>query len=160
MNRIVEILPNKEALIQRSLELVLAKMQSAIAERGMGTIALAGGSTPKPLYKKLAQQNLQWDKIHVFWGDERYVPPTHPDSNEGMARQAWLDQVPSTKRICRRSSAFNRGNFLPWILSFLVWEMMDTRLPCSPILKRLRCAIAWLPLAIKMDNPESPSPLL
>jgi 6-phosphogluconolactonase len=94
MNRIVEILPNKEALIQRSLELVLAKMQSAIAERGMGTIALAGGSTPKPLYEKLAQQNLQWDKIHVFWGDERYVPPTHPDSNEGMARKAWLDQVP------------------------------------------------------------------
>lgn len=94
MNRTVEVLPDKAALIQRSLELVLAKMQEAIAQRGICTIALAGGSTPKPLYEKLAQQNLPWDKIHVFWGDERYVPATHPDSNEGMARHAWLDKVP------------------------------------------------------------------
>lgn len=94
MNKVVEVLPDKEALIQRSLELVLSKMQEAIAQRGTCTIALAGGSTPKPLYEKIAQQNLPWDKIHVFWGDERYVPPTHPDSNEGMARQAWLDKVP------------------------------------------------------------------
>jgi 6-phosphogluconolactonase len=94
MNRVVEVLPDKEALIQRSLELVLANLQEAIAQRGIGTIALSGGSTPKPLYEQLAQQNLAWDKIHVFWGDERYVPPIHPDSNEGMARQAWLDQVP------------------------------------------------------------------
>lgn len=94
MNRVVEVLPDKAALIQRSLDLVLSKIQEAIAQRGICTIALAGGSTPKPLYEKIAQQNLPWDKIHVFWGDERYVPPTHPDSNEGMARQAWLDQVP------------------------------------------------------------------
>lgn len=94
MNKVVEVLPDKEALIQRSLELVLAKMQAAIAQRGLCTIALSGGSTPKPLYEKIAQQNLPWDRIHVFWGDERYVPPTHPDSNERMARQAWLDQVP------------------------------------------------------------------
>lgn len=94
MNRIVEVLPDKATLIQRSLELVLTKIQEAIAERGICTIALAGGSTPKPLYEQLAQQNLPWEKIHIFWGDERYVPPTHPDSNEGMARQAWLDRVP------------------------------------------------------------------
>ncbi len=94
MNKVVEVLPDKEALIQRSLELVLSKMQEAVVERGICTIALSGGSTPKPLYERIAQQNLPWDKIHVFWGDERYVPPTHPDSNEGMARQAWLDKVP------------------------------------------------------------------
>ncbi len=94
MNRIVEVLPDKAALIQRSLELVLTKMQDAIAQRGICTIALSGGSTPKPLYEQLGQHNLPWDKIHVFWGDERYVPVTHPDSNEGMARKAWLDQVP------------------------------------------------------------------
>jgi 6-phosphogluconolactonase len=90
----VEILPDKAALIQRSLELVLAKLEAAIDERNEFTIALSGGSTPKPLYEALAQQNLPWDKIQVFWGDERYVSPSHPDSNEGMARAAWLNHVP------------------------------------------------------------------
>jgi len=94
MQTIVEVLPDKSALIERSLELVLAKIEDAIAQRGLATIALAGGSTPKPLYEKLAEQDLPWKKIHVFWGDERYVPADHPDSNEGMARRAWLDQVP------------------------------------------------------------------
>ena len=93
MNKIVEVLPDKNALIQRSLAIVVDKMQAAIAARGQCTIALAGGSTPKPLYEQLATQNLPWDKIHVFWGDERYVPSDHPDSNEGMARQTWLDRV-------------------------------------------------------------------
>lgn len=93
MNKIVEVLPDKDALIQRSLAIVLDKMQAAIAARGRCTIALAGGSTPKPLYEQLATQALPWDSIHIFWGDERYVPADHPDSNEGMARQAWLDHV-------------------------------------------------------------------
>lgn len=91
--RKVEVLPDRAALIQRSLELILEKLHSAIAERGVFTIALSGGSTPKPLYEAIAKQNLPWEKIQVFWGDERYVPPNHPDSNEGMARAAWLDQV-------------------------------------------------------------------
>jgi 6-phosphogluconolactonase len=89
----IEILPDKAALVDRSLELVLAAIPQALAERGQFTIALAGGSTPKPLYEKLAEQALPWEKIHVFWGDERYVAPDHPDSNQRMARLAWLDQV-------------------------------------------------------------------
>jgi 6-phosphogluconolactonase len=89
----IEIFPDKPTLVQRALTLVLEKLQLAIADRGRATIALAGGSTPKPLYEGIASQNLPWDKIHVFWGDERYVPPDHPDSNEGMARRAWLDRV-------------------------------------------------------------------
>ncbi|MBD3881238.1 6-phosphogluconolactonase [Phormidium tenue FACHB-886] len=94
MKRMIEVLPTKTALIDRTLEIVLEKLHSAIAERNQFTIALSGGSTPKPLYEAIAAQDLPWDKIHVFWGDERYVPPTHPDSNEGMARQAWLSKVP------------------------------------------------------------------
>lgn len=93
MNKIVEVLPDKAALIQRSLEIVISKITKAIEERGQFTIALAGGSTPKPLYEAMATQNLPWDKIHIFWGDERYVPPDHPDSNQRMARQAMLDRV-------------------------------------------------------------------
>ncbi len=94
MNRSIEVLSNKPQLVNRSLELVLAQVQAAIAQRGVCTIALAGGSTPKPLYEKLAVQDLPWDQLQIFWGDERYVPPSDPDSNEGMARQAWLDHVP------------------------------------------------------------------
>jgi len=90
----IEVLPTLPLLIQRALEIVLAQIQLAIAERGRCTLALAGGSTPKPLYEALAQQDLPWEKLHIFWGDERYVPPDHPDSNLGMARGAWLDRVP------------------------------------------------------------------
>ena len=93
MTPIVEILPDKTALIDKALEVVVAQIKAAIAERGFCTIALAGGSTPKPLYAAISQQDLPWDKIHVFWGDERYVPSDHPDSNEGMARAAWLSHV-------------------------------------------------------------------
>lgn len=93
MQKVVEVLTNREELIARSLSIVRSKIQAAIAERGICTIALAGGSTPEPLYRAIATQDLPWDKIHVFWGDERYVPDDHPDSNQKMARLAWLDQV-------------------------------------------------------------------
>lgn len=93
MNKIVEVLPDKAALIQRALQLTLSKIQTAIAEQGLFTIALSGGSTPKPLYEAIATNQLPWDKIHVFWGDERYVEPDHSDSNQLMARRAWLDSV-------------------------------------------------------------------
>ena len=93
MQKIVEVLPDKEALIKRSLEVILSKIQEAIEKSDRFTIALAGGGTPKPLYEAIATQNLPWEKIHVFWGDERYVPADHPDSNQGMARNAWLNKV-------------------------------------------------------------------
>ncbi len=93
MAKDIEILGDKTALIERGLGLVEQKIASAIQERGQCTIALAGGSTPKPLYEALAHKSLPWEKIHVFWGDERYVAPTHPDSNEKMAREAWLNKV-------------------------------------------------------------------
>ena len=93
MHKTVEVLPDLAALIERSLSIALAKIQTAIESRGLCTIALSGGSTPKPLYEAIAAQQLPWDKIHVFWGDERYVSPDHPDSNQLMARRAWLDSV-------------------------------------------------------------------
>lgn len=92
--RQIEVFPDRHALVARSLELVLQSIPEAIARNGRYTIALAGGSTPKPLYEAIAQQSLPWEQIHVFWGDERYVPHDHPDSNAGMARRAWLDHVP------------------------------------------------------------------
>ncbi|MBR8833233.1 MAG: 6-phosphogluconolactonase [Stigonema ocellatum SAG 48.90 = DSM 106950] len=93
MNKKVEVLPDHKALTARSLLLILSKVETAIQQQGRFTIALSGGSTPKPLYEAIATQKLPWEKIHVFWGDERYVTPDHPDSNQLMACRAWLDHV-------------------------------------------------------------------
>ncbi|UZQ53592.1 6-phosphogluconolactonase [Trichothermofontia sichuanensis B231] len=93
MSPIVEVLPDLAAVVDRALDLLLPRLQAAIAERGLATLALAGGNTPKPLYERLANQTFPWEKVHIFWGDERYVPADHPDSNQRMARHAWLDRV-------------------------------------------------------------------
>ncbi|MFM7560131.1 6-phosphogluconolactonase [Cylindrospermopsis raciborskii] len=94
MNKRVEILPDLQGLVARAQDAILSSLATAIQERGQFTIALSGGSTPKPLYEAIGSLNLDWNKIHVFWGDERYVPSNHPDSNELMARIAWLNRIP------------------------------------------------------------------
>ncbi len=69
------------------------------ASRGRFAICLSGGSTPRLLYRLLAaspyRAALPWDRVHWFWGDERFVPWDHPDSNYRMAREALLDHVPA-----------------------------------------------------------------
>jgi 6-phosphogluconolactonase len=57
-------------------------------------IALAGGGTPERVYERLAELDLDWAAWHVWWSDEREVPPDHDDSNERLARRALLDRVP------------------------------------------------------------------
>ena len=62
------------------------------------SLVLSGGSTPEALYRQLAQipysDAVDWARLHLFWGDERCVPPDHPQSNYRMARRALLDHVP------------------------------------------------------------------
>jgi 6-phosphogluconolactonase len=77
------------------------KAEKAVEENGGFAVALAGGSTPKMTYEMLAREyppgnseGLDWSKVHVFFGDERAVPPDHEDSNYGMASEALLDHVP------------------------------------------------------------------
>lgn len=90
----IQVCPDSTALVQAALATVLERIQQAMQSHGRCALVLAGGNTPKPLYAALAQQPIDWQRLYVFWGDERYVPVDHPDSNEGMARQVWLDQVP------------------------------------------------------------------
>jgi len=63
-----------------------------------GSLVLSGGNTPRGVYRLLGSgplsERLPWDRIHLFFGDERMVPPDHPDSNFGMARQELIDRVP------------------------------------------------------------------
>jgi 6-phosphogluconolactonase len=97
MTQNFRIYPDRQALVAAAFEIVVDRIRTAVNDRQLCRIALSGGSTPKPLYAALASADLPWDRIHIFWGDERYVPPTHPDSNYGMAKQVWLDliQIPA-----------------------------------------------------------------
>lgn len=70
----------------------------AFDKKGKFSIALAGGSTPRGVFRLLASEDykdlLDWERVHIFWGDERMVPPDHPESNYLMARQTFLDYIP------------------------------------------------------------------
>jgi 6-phosphogluconolactonase len=63
----------------------------AIRDRGTATIALSGGSSPLEAYGLLAKATIDWNKVHVYWVDERAVPPTHERSNYGQAKKVLLD---------------------------------------------------------------------
>jgi 6-phosphogluconolactonase len=94
----MRILPDLESLSQAAAELVMEQSKKAIEARGRFSLVLSGGSTPRCTYELLAAErfrtSIEWDKIHIFWGDERCVPPDDPRSNERMAREVFLDHVP------------------------------------------------------------------
>lgn len=98
MKAVQKILPDSERLIESAAEHFVVTARAAIAKRGVFYVALAGGSTPKGLYQKLATspyvEQIDWARVHIFFGDERCVPATHDDSNFKMARLAMLDQLP------------------------------------------------------------------
>ena len=95
--RAVEIYSDSETLMRAAADRLAMLAGQAVSARGRFAIALSGGSTPRPLYQLLAgppwASRLEWSRIHVFWGDERCVPPDHADSNYRMARAALLDHV-------------------------------------------------------------------
>lgn len=92
------IFADRDSLTRAAAEIVVTSAQAAIAARERFSIALSGGSTPRPLYALLASpayaSRIDWPNVHIFWGDERCVPPDHPDSNYGMARETLLERVP------------------------------------------------------------------
>jgi 6-phosphogluconolactonase len=90
--------PDAASLARAAAEHFVTLAAAAIAARGQFVVALSGGSTPRTSYALLAShqfaQRVDWPRVHVFWGDERCVPPDHPESNYRMAREALLDRVP------------------------------------------------------------------
>jgi len=93
-----KILADTPSLIEAAAEQFVSVARAAIAKRGVFNVALAGGSTPKGLYQKLATypyvEQIDWTRVHLFFGDERCVLPTHEDSNFKMAQEAMIDHVP------------------------------------------------------------------
>jgi 6-phosphogluconolactonase len=93
----VRRLATPQDLFRAAADEVIHAATEAIAKRGRFTIALSGGSTPRNLYTLIAANastSLPWDKVFFFWGDERHVPPTDPESNYRMAEETLLSKVP------------------------------------------------------------------
>jgi 6-phosphogluconolactonase len=95
----VRVLPNRNELSRAAAREVLGQARQAVTEKGLFTVVLSGGSTPRTLYFLLGNdpafcKEISWRKIHFFWGDERPLPPSHPDSNYGLAWQTMLSKVP------------------------------------------------------------------
>lgn len=85
------------ALCESIAEQLMHTAQKAIEKRGVFNLALAGGTTPQGVYAALSQQKFgpqaDWEKAHIFWGDERWVPSIHSLNNSRMASQQWLSKV-------------------------------------------------------------------
>jgi 6-phosphogluconolactonase len=81
--------------------------EAAVQERGRFSVALSGGNTPRTVYSLLASEHKQlpWDSIHIFFGDERHVPPEDPDSNFRMASESLLSRVAIPEKNVHRIHA-------------------------------------------------------
>lgn len=92
---LLTIVEDEEALARQGAERFAAIVDDAVRARGRGIVSLTGGSTPRKMYEALAREpHVPWSHLHLFWGDERAVPPDHEDSNYGMARDALIAHVP------------------------------------------------------------------
>ena len=93
----VKVFSNATALAEFAAESFVQLAGESIRQRGLFTAALSGGSTPKLLYKELTaserQRRLAWEKVYLFWGDERCVPPDHLDSNYHMVKETLLNEI-------------------------------------------------------------------
>jgi len=100
------VYPDLQAIEHAAAEEIVRTVRNAIARRGVCAWALAGGSTPRGLYERLAEEpwreRLDWKRLHFFWTDERCVPPEHPQSNYRMAWEALLSRVPVAPRNIHR----------------------------------------------------------
>lgn len=94
----VRVFDGVSELMRATAEEIALAAHQAVSDHGRFTWALAGGSTPRTVYELLPSDfyraRMPWSAIQFFWGDERHVPPDHPDSNYRMAREAMLDRVP------------------------------------------------------------------
>lgn len=95
---LLTVCDDEGALAERAADRLATLAAAALRARGTAAICLTGGRTPKRLYELLAGERwrgrIAWDALHLFWSDERHVPPDHADSNYGMTRDALVMHVP------------------------------------------------------------------
>jgi 6-phosphogluconolactonase len=94
------IVDTRDALATLFVRRFESLVRDAIGTHGRFACALPGGSVAEAFFPKLVAAAVDWKRVDVFWGDERAVPPTDPESNYGLARRLWLDHVPiDTARV-------------------------------------------------------------
>lgn len=88
---------DSESMVKGSADYICKMASIAIADNGRFSIALSGGRSPQHLYRTLAMDEyaglIDWSRVHIFWSDERCVPPTDSDSNYGLAFDAFLSKI-------------------------------------------------------------------
>lgn len=93
----IRVLETPEELSKAAAELFIEAAAASIKKKGKFLVSLSGGSTPKRAFEILAEPankvRVQWENVHIFWGDERCVPFVHPESNAGMTFKALLEHV-------------------------------------------------------------------
>jgi 6-phosphogluconolactonase len=98
------ITDDEDALAAAAADHIASLIAGSIAARRTACVCLTGGRTPRRTYERLAGvagAGLDWAAVHVFWGDERHVPPDHPDSNYRMAVESFLSHVPVVPQVHR-----------------------------------------------------------
>ncbi len=113
-NSRIRVFPDPEQMSETAAALVLRAATSACRHSGTFSLALSGGSTPRPLHRLLSRESsasgMPWPATHLFWVDERMVPYDHPDSNFGTAKTDLLDHVPiPDAHVHPMPAAGNRG---------------------------------------------------
>src|SRR5271167_2887026 len=93
--RVIEVVATATDLFLAAAEEFVGAARTAIGAQGRFTVALAGGSTPKALYSLLAANyaDFAWNRVFLFFGDERHVPPTDPESNYRMVNESLLSKI-------------------------------------------------------------------
>lgn len=93
----IHVLPDEQTWVEQVAAAIVDILDRAVEAHGQASLALSGGSTPRPLYAYLADLpawKIRWSHVHLFWGDERYVPYDDPRSNYRMALETLIEHVP------------------------------------------------------------------
>lgn len=95
----IKIVKDLDEISRTAVAIIVRQARAAKSSNGSLTLALSGGSTPRKLHRRLGRESsaaggLSWRNIHFFWGDERHVPPDHPQSNYRMARETLFANAP------------------------------------------------------------------
>jgi 6-phosphogluconolactonase len=104
----LRIFPEATILNRAAAEAFVQLATKLVAEKGRFTVALAGGNTPRAIYQLLAtdyREHISWPQVHLFWGDERYVPMNDPNSNYRMVLESLLDHIPIAAENVHRMPA-------------------------------------------------------
>jgi 6-phosphogluconolactonase len=95
----IEAFATREALYEAAASVLASALVDGVAQRGQAGFAATGGSTPAPVYDRLAAMTVPWDKVVVTLTDERFVPPSDPSSNEGLVRRHLLTREAAKARF-------------------------------------------------------------